>query len=400
MKQSKSKGEKPSSWWRGRIAIGTAMVMLLLFSGTAFAAEIMSGDPYILPRGEVVKDDLYVTGSEVIIDGTVEGDVVVAAGYVEINGVVMGDLLAAGGSVIVTGNVQDDVRAAGGAVILSGRVGDDFFAAAGGGWPGVMMVPIGSTQSQWRSAPQGLQINAGSSIGGDAIVAGGQGSIAGSIGSNLAAGMSSLTFSGKVAGDANLSAQNLTVLEGAVVQGELSYSSDGETVVPEGVAVSVVQRPSSQDTSVTSASNPDLGLLSLAIAHGACVDGVFIGGLVALVLCATPNHGPCGRDGSTPNGSGNYRLVGGGSRGARRCRVDRFGCALLGLVPWRRDHVDLYLGPSCPCLASKSGHHWAVVRAQIGSDDWCGRWRVATPVSGNCGYRIGRTTAHCDSVCW
>jgi cytoskeletal protein CcmA (bactofilin family) len=243
MKQGKSKRKKQRSWWRQQMAVGAAIVMVLLFSGTALAAEVLSGDPYILPRGEVIHDDLYVTGSEVIIDGTVEGDVVVAAGYVEINGVVMGDLLATGGAVIITGNVQDDVRAAGGAVIHSGSVGDDFFAAAGGGWPGMVSLPIMTMQLGNRSVPQGLQINAGSTIGGDAYVAGGQGTIAGSIGSNLMAGMGNLTFGGKVAGDANLNAQSLTVLDGAVVQGELRYSTSGNTQIPAGVAASVVEQP-------------------------------------------------------------------------------------------------------------------------------------------------------------
>jgi hypothetical protein len=223
------------------------MVMALLFSGTALAAEILAGDPYILPRGEVVNDDLYVTGGEVIIDGTVEGDLVVAGGYIEINGVVMGDVLAAGAAVVIAGTVQDDVRAAAGGVILSGSVGDDFFAAAGGGWPGMMAVPTPAMQIEGRSVPQGLQINAGSTIGGDAVVAGGQGTVAGSVGRDLLAGMGTMILSGKVAGDANLSVNSLTVQENAVVQGELRYTTDGSTVVPEGVAGSVVARPAEDD---------------------------------------------------------------------------------------------------------------------------------------------------------
>jgi hypothetical protein len=262
MKATQSKRPKihrQIPWWRQRIAVGLAVVMLLLFSGTALAAEVVQGDPYILPRGEVVSDDLYVTGSEVIIDGTVEGDLVVAAGYVEINGVVMGDLLAAGGAVVITGVVQDDVRAAGGGVILSGSVGDDFFGAAGGGWPGMAAIPAMATmQIQDRSIPQGLQVAAGATIGGDAYVAGGQGLVAGSVGSDLNAAMGILTFGGRVAGDANLNAESLTVQESALVQGELRYSTGRDTVIPEGAAASIEQRP--RDSDATAASrNPVRG---------------------------------------------------------------------------------------------------------------------------------------------
>ena len=110
MKLSKSNGKKRRFWWRNRIAVAGALVMVLLFSGTALAAQVTDGNPYILPRGEVVNDDLYVTGNQVIINGDVEGDLVVAAGYVEINGVVNGDVLAAGGAVVIAGAVQDDVK--------------------------------------------------------------------------------------------------------------------------------------------------------------------------------------------------------------------------------------------------------------------------------------------------
>lgn len=256
VRHGKSKGRRISPWWRGRVAIGLAMVMVLLFSGTALAAEILSGDPYILPRGEVVNDDLYVTGGEVIIDGTVEGDLVVAGGYVEINGVVMGDLLAAGGAVVIAGAIQDDVRAAGGGVILSGSVGDDFFAAAGGGWPGMMAATMGAMQIEGRSVPQGLQINAGSTIGGDAVLAAGQGTVAGSVGSDLIASMATMLFSGEVAGDANLTVNSLVVQESALVQGELRYTTDGTTVVLEGVAGSVVARPMEPRQQVAEASSP------------------------------------------------------------------------------------------------------------------------------------------------
>jgi hypothetical protein len=252
MRQRKSSGKELRFWWRQRIAVGLALVLLLLFSGRAFAAEVLSGDPYILPRGEVVNDDLYVTGGEVIIDGTIEGDLVVAGGYVEVNGVVMGDLLAAGGAVVIAGAIQDDVRAAGGAVILSGSVGDDMFGAAGGGWPGArvvpMVMPAGTMGTQARNVPQGLQINAGSTIGGDLYIAGGQGTVAGSIGSNLVAAMGSLTLAGRVAGDANLTASSLTVQDSTVVQGELSYATRDDTVIPEGVAASVVAQPPLDDT--------------------------------------------------------------------------------------------------------------------------------------------------------
>lgn len=240
MKQIKPNEPRHVPGWRQRTAVGLAILMGLLFSSTALAAEVVSGDPYILPRGEVVADDLYVSGGEVIIDGTVEGDLIVAGGYVEINGVVMGDLMAAGGAVVISGVVQDDVRAAGGSVLLTGRVGDDFFAAGGGGFPGMAFVPM---QMEGRNVPQGVTVAAGAVVDGDAFIAGGEGLVAGSIGRNLSVGMGNLTFSGRVAGNAALYAETLAVVPGALVQGGLRYSTESEVAIPEGVAASVTQEP-------------------------------------------------------------------------------------------------------------------------------------------------------------
>ncbi len=218
------------------VALGMVGVMLAMAAGTASAAEVAGGDAYHLPRGEVIADDLYVGGGEVIIDGTVNGDLVVAGGYVEVNGVVTGDLIAAGGAVVLTGAVQDDVRLAGGAILVSGSVGDDLFVAGGGGWPGAIALPVTIGN---RSLPQGVQVMPGASIGGDAYVVGGQGTVAGSVGGDLFVGMENAVFSGHVAGNATLTAQSVTVGDGAQVQGVLTVSARSSSPVPEGVAATV-----------------------------------------------------------------------------------------------------------------------------------------------------------------
>jgi len=97
----------------------------ILLAGTATAAEFTDDEIYRLAEGEVIEDDLYVTGSEVFIDGTVKGDVIAAGSRVEVNGTVEGDLIAAGAEVMLNGEVQDDVRVAGAGITINGTVGDE-----------------------------------------------------------------------------------------------------------------------------------------------------------------------------------------------------------------------------------------------------------------------------------
>jgi len=241
------------------VALGLVGVVLAMGAGTAVAAEVAGGDTYHLPRGEVIGDDLYVNGGEVIIDGTVNGDLVVAGGYVEVNGVVTGDLIAAGGAVVLAGAVQDDARLAGGGIIVSGSVGDDLFVAGGGGWPGGLAFPMTIGD---RTLPQGVQVMPGAGIGGDAYVVGGQGTVAGSVGGDLFVGMGTATFSGRVAGNATLAAQSLTVGDAAQVQGVLTISTRGDLSVPEGVAATVRAEPIPADEArADAARNPLVNVL-------------------------------------------------------------------------------------------------------------------------------------------
>ncbi len=270
-------GHKRTRWLGPRWAMVLALVMLCGVAGTAYAAQVAGGDAYILPRGEVVNDDLYVFGGEVIIDGTVEGDLIVAGGDVEINGVVNGDVLAAAGNVILTGAVQDDIRVAGGGVVIRGSIGDDLVAAAGGGLPGQAFIPSPGR----RDVPQGLQIAPGATVGGDALLTGGQGALAGSIGQDLSAAFGNLVFSGSVNGDARLYAQSLTIADSASVQGELRYATQGESAVPEGVASSVVQESWTENEPVAVERNPLGAILRWFMRTGLLLIGMlFVGWLL------------------------------------------------------------------------------------------------------------------------
>jgi len=115
--------------------------------------------------------------------------------------------------------------------------------------------PIPPIPIEGHNVPQGLQINAGSTIGGDAYLAAGQGLVAGSIGKNLVARMGNLTFNGHVAGDATLKAQSLQVGDQAKVQGQLNYSTASQMTVPATVASSVQAHPWDQ-TSPAQTRNP------------------------------------------------------------------------------------------------------------------------------------------------
>lgn len=117
-------------WFSGWVA-GTSLLVGSLAGSPALGAEFKSGENVIIGEGEVVNDDLYMTGDTMTVRGRVVGDVVAAGRVIFIEGVVEGDLIAAAQAIVIQGEVEDDVRIAGMTLKLASgaRVGDDVFVA-------------------------------------------------------------------------------------------------------------------------------------------------------------------------------------------------------------------------------------------------------------------------------
>jgi len=163
------------------------VVSMLVFPTAALAFDGRTGDRIVIPAGEVINDDLYLSAREVIVDGTINGDLMVGAETVTVNGIVTGDLWATGNSVTINGEVGDDVFAAAAAVTLGreAKVGDDVFSGAA------------SVESM-----------SGSQIGGDLLIGAFQGLVSGTVAEDLYVGASRLRLEGSVGGDAMVAVDN------------------------------------------------------------------------------------------------------------------------------------------------------------------------------------------------
>jgi len=93
------------------------------------AQDVRKGD-FVVPKGEVWRKDVVVTGS-VLVDGTVEGDCISLGGPVTVNGTVSNDVAAMGGAVTINGVVKGDVSAIGGAMLIAGSVDGDVSSIGG-----------------------------------------------------------------------------------------------------------------------------------------------------------------------------------------------------------------------------------------------------------------------------
>ena len=191
-----------------------AIMAMTMASVPVLAADFRSGGDVNVASGEVVNNDLYLSGGTLNIDGTVNGDLLAVGGTINLNGTVDGAVMVAGGTVNINGKVTHGVRAAGGTVNVNGAVGGDLVVAGGT-----------------------VVISGKAIIGRDLIFAAGNTSAAGPVEGNVRGIASELVLSNRVKGNVEVTAESLTLSPSANLQGNLIYISQNDAVVQAGARI-------------------------------------------------------------------------------------------------------------------------------------------------------------------
>lgn len=174
---------------------------LLALPGGAGAAEVRHAQIYTLNKDEVIKNDLYVAGGRVRIDGTIDGDLVAAGESIEVNGHVTGDVIACTKHLRIAGKVDGSVRTFANTLTLSGAVGRNV-----------------TSFSEVFDQDSGSQINGGVTAFANSL------SLDGKIGRDLLAFAGQTTLSGFIGGDLKLRGRALSIGSTAQVQGRSKFT--------------------------------------------------------------------------------------------------------------------------------------------------------------------------------
>ena len=160
-----------------RMALALAIIVVALFAvpQAAQAQWIVRGDT--IPAGEVIENDVILTGTNVTVNGTVNGDVVAVGSSVSINGTTTGSLVVAGREVSLNGEV-------GGSVYVAGRT--------------LRLGPASQIDHNVHFGGVLLDSAQGSKIGRDLVAASVRASIGSEIGRGLNAIIALLSFHGKI----------------------------------------------------------------------------------------------------------------------------------------------------------------------------------------------------------
>ena len=160
------------------IALSLSVLLIAALPALASGGEkIRSGDTLIIRSDEVIPHDLYLTGSNIAVNGTVEGDLVVMGGQVSVRGLVTGDLWAAAVGLEVTGEVEGDARVMAGTARFAGNVGEDLLVA-------------GNT----------FVLGEGARVGEDLFMAAGRAEVLGDVAGRISGSASSYLRQGQVGG--------------------------------------------------------------------------------------------------------------------------------------------------------------------------------------------------------
>jgi len=197
---------------------GIILLVILLMgfvSSPVLAFDIREGETVTVGSGEVVNDDLYIAGGDIVIDGTVNGDVFAVARSITINGRVNGGVSFAGQTGTVNGEITNGLRFGGESIVVNGSIGRDLV--------------VGGAQ---------LTVSSTGQIDGGLIFGAGTVKADGSVGGSILGGGGEVTLANNVGGDITLSVDRLTITSSANIQGDLKYTSPNEASIQSGATIS------------------------------------------------------------------------------------------------------------------------------------------------------------------
>lgn len=193
-------------------------LVLIPFSALKAAGTKTGGNIYV-PKEEIVSGNLYAAGQSIIIDGIISGDLIAVAQVITVNGRVEGDIIAASQDITVNGDVGGNIRIAGNTLAINGTVARNINAF------GANVVLGTKSQIGWDAYIAGSNLSARGIIDGSLSGYAGQALITGKIGKNI-----DLKLNGGTA-------QKLTIASGAIINGDINYTSKIAASVSPGASI-------------------------------------------------------------------------------------------------------------------------------------------------------------------
>lgn len=213
------------------VVVAFLTMLTLMWWQPSDATLVRAGEDVEVAEGETVTEDLALFGSTISVSGYVESDVIAFAKSIEVPGIINQDLMGGAETVEITGQVGDDVRAGARLLKVYGQVGDDLIAFCQEFTLGENALVGGEAQTWCQKGSFYGDVDGNMRIGCE------RAEIRGHVGGNLSVNARYIELAGAVDGDAQLKGENIVLLPGCIVTGNLQYTSANQIEIQEGAQV-------------------------------------------------------------------------------------------------------------------------------------------------------------------
>lgn len=203
-----------------KILLGLLLVLVLpvVALGADYLPKEGQSSENIVVTGE--HKNLYVAGTNIIVNSPILGDLFGAGSTINITAPVEADLTIAGGTVTINAPVSGDVRVLSGTVTINAPISGDLLVASGT-----------------------LSLGSEAAVGGDAWISGGDINITGPINGNLKIAGERVYLGSEVLGTSLIkSTKALTFGQGAKFANTINYHGDTDPVIEDGATVGTIDR--------------------------------------------------------------------------------------------------------------------------------------------------------------
>ena len=247
-----------SDFRRPKAAGFLALTFVALFAvASPVLSSLVTTNIFVVSADEPVNEDVYVTSTKGVVDGTINGDLVIFTGDLIINGSVTGSVSVFSSATVTVSegaSVEGSLRGAAVNVKILGDVGDDVFITAAS----VVVEETGT-------------------VGRDLMAFGGVVRVEGAVGRDVRGRTVRTVIDGSVGGDIDIATQKFEVGDSASVGGDVQYRSQIDASIASGAQVSgSIKRLPTQ-------SNFIYGVI-LALANVVGFLGFLVAGLIALFV--------------------------------------------------------------------------------------------------------------------
>ena len=232
-------------------------VVALLAVASPIFSSLVTTNIFVVSADEPVNEDVYVTSTRGIVEGTINGDLTIFTGDLYVGGTVTGSVhVFSSGTVTVAegATIGGSIRGAAVNVEVFGDVADDLFVTAAS-----------------------VVVEESGVIGRDVMAFGGVVRVEGTVGRDVRGRTARTVIDGTVGGDIDVATQKFEVGHGAVIGGDVQYRSPSDGSIASGaqIAGSVKRLPTQ--------SNFIYGVI-LALANVIGFLGFIVAGLLALFM--------------------------------------------------------------------------------------------------------------------